>query len=57
MAACYAQLGQLDKARERAAEVLRMKPNFHLLSQTLHHKNPADAEHWLEGMRKAGLPE
>jgi TolB-like protein/Flp pilus assembly protein TadD len=57
MAACYAQLGQLDEARERAAEVLRMKPNFHLLSQTLHHKNPADAEHWLEGMRKAGLPE
>ncbi len=57
MAACYAQLGRLDEARERAAEVLRLKPNFHFLSQTLHHKNPADAEHWVEGMRKAGLPE
>jgi TolB-like protein len=57
MAACYAQLGRLNEARERAAEVLRLNPNFHLLSQTLNHKNPADAEHWLEGMRKAGLPE
>jgi adenylate cyclase len=57
MASCYAQLGRLDEAREKAAEVLRLKPNFHLLSLTLNHKNPGDAEHWLEGMRKAGLPE
>ena len=57
MSASYAQLGRLDEARERAVEVLRLKPNFRLLSQTLHHKNSADAEHWLEGMRKAGLPE
>jgi adenylate cyclase len=57
MAACYAQLGQLDKARDRAAEALRLKPNFHFLFETVHHKNSADVEHWLDGMRKAGLPE
>jgi adenylate cyclase len=57
MAACYAQLGQLDKARECAAETLRLKPDFHHLHQTLHHKNSADIAHWLDGMRKAGLPE
>jgi TolB-like protein/lipopolysaccharide biosynthesis regulator YciM len=57
MAAFYAQLGQLDKARERAAEVLRLKPDFHLSLATLHHKKAADSERWLDGMRKAGLPE
>ncbi|MFO0990930.1 MAG: tetratricopeptide repeat protein [Hyphomicrobiales bacterium] len=57
MAACYAQLGQREAARERAAEVLRLKPDFHIMSLSLHHKNPVDAEHWIDGMRKAGLPE
>jgi TolB-like protein/Tfp pilus assembly protein PilF len=57
IAACHAQLGRLAEARECTAEVLRLKPDFHLLSLTLHHKNSADAERWLEGMRKAGLPE
>jgi adenylate cyclase len=56
-AACYTQLGQVDKAAERAAEVLRLKPDFHLLLETVHHKNACDAEHWLDGMRKARLPE
>jgi TolB-like protein/tetratricopeptide (TPR) repeat protein len=57
MAACYAQLGRLDEARERAAEVLRLKPDFHLSSEGLLYKSSADAEHLFEGMRKAGLPE
>jgi TolB-like protein len=57
IAACDAQLGRLSEARQCAAEVLRLKPDFHFLSLTLHHKNSADAEHWLEGFRKAGLPE
>jgi TolB-like protein len=57
LAACYAQLGRLDEARVQAAEVLRLKPDFRLTRITLHYKNPQDAEHVFEGMRKAGLPE
>ena len=40
-----------------ADEVLRQRPNFHLSAFSLRYKNPTDAEHVLEGMRKAGLPE
>jgi adenylate cyclase len=56
-AACHAQLGRIDEARAHAAEVLRLKPDFHLSAERLSYKNPADAEHVREGMRKAGLPE
>jgi adenylate cyclase len=56
-AACLAQLGRLAEAREHAAEVLRLKPDFHLFTEKLNYKNSADAEHVFEGMRKAGLPE
>jgi TolB-like protein/Tfp pilus assembly protein PilF len=56
-AACYAQLGRLHEARAQAAEVLRRKPDFRLSTASLPYKNPADAEHVLDGMRKAGLPE
>ena len=57
MAACLAQLGRLDEARALSAEVLRRKPDFHLSAVKLIYRNPADAEHMLEGLRKAGLPE
>jgi adenylate cyclase len=57
LAACYAQLGKLEEARAQAAEVLRLKPDFHFSEVKLVYKNPADAEHLFEGMRKAGLPE
>jgi adenylate cyclase len=56
-AACLAQLGRLDEARQQAIEVLRLKPDFHLSAEKLAYKNPSDAEHVIEGMRKAGLPE
>ncbi len=57
VAACLAQLGRIDEARRCAADVLRLKPDFHLAAERLSYKNPADAEHVHEGMRKAGLPE
>jgi len=34
-----------------------VKPDFHLAKESLVYKNPADAEHVIAGMRKAGLPE
>jgi TolB-like protein/class 3 adenylate cyclase/Flp pilus assembly protein TadD len=59
LAACHAQLGQMDEARAEAAEVLRMQPNFTIswLMREEPYKNPADAEPFIQGMRKAGLPE
>ncbi len=56
-AACHAQLGRIDEARRCAADVMRLKPDFHLAAERLSYKNPADAEHVREGMRRAGLPE
>ena len=60
LACAYAELGRLDEARGEAAEVLRINPAFTIarwkrLSAV--HKNPEDAEHRAEGLRKAGLPE
>jgi adenylate cyclase len=58
LAACYRLTNVIDRARELAAEILRMAPDFS--SARLAAKEPfrhaADREHLLEGMRKAGLP-
>jgi adenylate cyclase len=59
LAATYAQLGQLDKAREEAAEVLRIDPWF-TIDQAIFAKmckRPEDGEHFNDGLRKAGIPE
>ncbi len=56
-AACLAQLGRLDEARQQATEVLKLKPDFRLASEHLVYKNLADAKHVFDGMRKAGLPD
>lgn len=59
LAATYAQLGQLDKARAEAAEGLRIDPWFTigqaLFARTC--KRPEDAEHFQDGLRRAGYPE
>jgi adenylate cyclase len=60
LAATYAQLGNLDKARAEAAEVLRIDPKWTIESraaQLYSYKRPEDAEHYFDGLRKAGLPE
>jgi adenylate cyclase len=59
LASTYAQLGQLEKAREEAAEVLRINPGFTIESykRIVMYKYPEDAEHRYDGLRKAGLPE
>jgi TolB-like protein len=56
LAACYAQLNRMDEAATAAAEVYRLRPGFSTTNIRLPYRNPADAEHVFEGMRKAGLP-
>ena len=57
IAACYAQLGRTKEAAAAAAEVRRLRPDFSLSKLRLHVWKTAEAEHILDGMRKAGLPE
>jgi adenylate cyclase len=57
IAACLAQLGRTGEARAAAANVLRLKPDFSLVSEQFTYLNSADTEHLKDGMRKAGLPE
>jgi adenylate cyclase len=59
LASACAQSGQLQEARKEAAEVLRINPGFTIESwkHMAVYKDPKDAEHILDGLRKAGLPE
>jgi TolB-like protein/Flp pilus assembly protein TadD len=57
LAACYAQLGRMEEAAAAAAEVRRLRPDFSLSKLRMHLWRTAEAEHILDGMRKAGLPE
>ena len=60
LAATYAQMGQLEKARYHAAEVLRIQPGWTIDRHgrgTNHFKFTEHAEHYFDGLRKAGLPE
>jgi adenylate cyclase len=59
LAACYALMGQRDKATQHITEALRLSPQLSV--QQLLAKEPlsraADRERLMEGLRKAGLPE
>jgi adenylate cyclase len=59
LAAAYAQLGELADARIEAAKVLQLEPDFTIerRMRTAVYKDSKDAVHFLDGMRKAGLPE
>jgi adenylate cyclase len=59
LGASYALTDRIDRAREFAAQVLRLKPDFSStrLAAKEPFKRPEDREHLLEGLRKAGLPE
>jgi adenylate cyclase len=60
LAATYAQLGKMNEARAKAAEVLRVDPKFTIeraQALLLPFKRAEDAEHFFDGLRKAGLPE
>jgi TolB-like protein len=59
LAACYAQLGQGDAARNERAIILELEPEFSIMkiAKTFAYSNPSDLEHYCAGLRKAGLPE
>jgi adenylate cyclase len=59
LSCAYTQSGQLEEARGEAAEVLRINPRFTIerWKRLAIYRNPEDVEHFLDGLRKAGLPE
>ena len=60
LAAAYAQVGQLEDAREEAAAVLEIQPDYTIQGMAKHFspfRRTEDAEHLFEGLRKAGLPD
>ena len=60
LAASYAQLGNIEDARAEASEVLRIEPKWTIKGTQARlsiFKRTEDAEHFFDGLRKAGLPE
>jgi adenylate cyclase len=59
LAAAYSLAGREEEARSEAEEVLRIHPKFSLDYQAkiLPFKNKRDLEHFVDALRKAGLPE
>jgi adenylate cyclase len=58
MAACCAQSGDVDGAKEKVAQVLAMNPEFSVDTyvENLRYKRESDRDHHREGLRKAALP-
>ena len=59
LAGSYAQMGELDDARISAAHAIDENPDFSLRQwcENLSFDNPADLEHYIDGLRKVDLPE
>ncbi len=59
LASALGNLGQTAEAREAVDEALERKPDLSLayLAKTFPTKHPGGLDPWLEGLRKAGLPE
>jgi tetratricopeptide (TPR) repeat protein len=59
LAMAHAQLGDMDGARKHAGELLKESPNLSVkkVGERMPYKFAADLEHFLDGLRKAGLPE
>jgi len=59
LAAALAHLGQMDEARAAVTDALEAKPDLSLayLAKTLPTKEPDGLDPYLDGLRKAGLPE
>lgn len=59
LAAAYGQLGQLDDARRELDRYLAARPRATLgsVADKIIYADKGMHDHWLEGLRKAGLPE
>jgi adenylate cyclase len=59
IAATYGQLGHLDDARQAAAELLNINPDFSIsrFAAQAPYTNREDLAHYVAGLRLAGLPE
>ena len=59
LTACYAAMGRLEDARTQAAEVLRIDPRYSIgrYATAMTYKQPEHAQHYLDALREAGLPE
>ena len=59
LAATYAHLGRLDEARHEAEEFMKVVPNFSIKewARTEPYTDPNELQRFVDGMRKAGLPE
>jgi adenylate cyclase len=57
LAASFGQLGRIAEAKEQAAKVLEAHPNFTSddWAKVLPDKYPEDLDHFIEGLKKAGL--
>ena len=57
LAAINGHMGNVEESRAEWAEALRINPDYSLAHRrkTLPYKKPADFEHLLDGLRKAGL--
>jgi hypothetical protein len=57
--ASLAQLGRNDEVRAEAVAYLALDPGFRIgdLVPMLPYRDPATLAHYLDGLRKAGLPE
>ena len=54
----YASLGRIEKARDHAAEIIKIKPNYTVdfFRRTTHYKDRVYLESLVDLLRKAGLP-
>ncbi len=59
LARTYSWASRIEEARAQAVEVLRINPKYslELAAKTSFGKNQADRERYLDGLRKAGIPE
>jgi tetratricopeptide (TPR) repeat protein len=57
LTAVYSHAGREEEARNEAAELLKIRPNFCIRRGPGRSKNPADTEIFNNALRKAGLPD
>jgi adenylate cyclase len=59
LAAALGHAGRTDEAKHAVDELLRLRPDYSraLVERAMPYKRREDLDHFIEGLRKAGLPE